>query len=113
MEQRPLPGISEHNQLYCGDCLAILDMIPDQSVDLIYIDPPFYSQKSYEKIWGEEEEAERFAFDDRWAGGINQYVNNLAERIRKMYRKLKDSGAFYLHLDWHICHYMKVELDKL
>jgi len=111
MEQQHLPGISERNQLYCGDCLSVLDLIPDGSVDLIYIDPPFYSQRSYEMIWGEE--AERFAFEDRWAGGINHYVNYLIERIRKMYAKLKNNGSFYLHLDWHISHYMKVELDKV
>jgi DNA modification methylase len=35
------------------------------------------------------------------------------ERIRKLHAKLKKGGSFYLHLDWHICHYMKVELDKL
>lgn len=112
MEQSTLLDISTTpNQLYCGDCLHILDMIHDNSVDLIYIDPPFYSQRSYEMIWGEE--AERFAFADRWEGGINHYANHLVERVRKMYAKLKDGGSFYLHLDWHICHYMKVELDKI
>jgi DNA modification methylase len=105
MEQQLLSGISERNQLYCGDCLAVLDMVPDASVDLIYIDPPFYSQKSYEMIWGEDS-AERFAFEDRWAGGINQYVNHLLARVKKMHAKLKDGGSFYLHLDWHINHYM-------
>jgi DNA modification methylase len=111
MEQQHLPGISERNQLYCGDCLVVLDMVPDSSIDLIYIDPPFYSQRVYETIWGEE--AERFAFEDRWSGGINHYVNYLVSRIKKMHAKLKDAGSFYIHLDWHISHYMKVELDKL
>jgi len=111
MDQQSLPGISWRNQLYCGDCLSVLDMVPDGSVDLIYIDPPFYSQRVYETIWGEE--AERFAFQDRWSGGINHYVNYLVTRIKKMYAKLKDTGSFYVHLDWHISHYMKVELDKL
>ncbi len=99
------------DQLYCGDCLSVLDMIPDSSVDLVYIDPPFYSQRVYETIWGED--AERFAFEDRWAGGINHYVNYLVARIKKMRGKLKETGSFYIHLDWHISHYMKVELDKI
>jgi DNA modification methylase len=112
MEQTTLPGIIGTNQLYCGDCLNVLDVIPNESFDLIYIDPPFYSQRSYEMIWGEDV-VERFAFEDRWAGGINHYVNYLLARVRKMCSKLKDGGSFYLHLDWHISHYMKVELDKL
>ena len=104
-------AFSHPNQLYCGDCLAVLDTIPNESVDLIYIDPPFYSQRVYETIWNEE--SERFAFQDRWAGGINHYVNYLVARIQKMHLKLKGTGSFYIHLDWHISHYMKVELDKM
>src|SRR5208283_1019947 len=83
MKQQSLSQASEPNQLYCGDCLSILDAVPDACVDLIYIDPPFYSQRSYEMIWGEDA-AERFAFADRWAGGINHYVNYLSARIKKM-----------------------------
>lgn len=112
MKQQSLSRTTEPDQLYCGDCLSILDAIPDACVALIYIDPPFYSQRSYEMIWGEDA-AERFAFADRWAGGINHYVNYLSARIKKMWPKLKDGGSFYLHLDWHISHYMKVELDKI
>jgi DNA modification methylase len=62
-------------------------------------------------IWGEE--AERFAFEDRWKGGINAYLNNLMERIQKLYEKLKPTGLIFVHLDWHICHYVKVEMDKI
>lgn len=108
--QNPL-AFAPPNQLYCGDCLTILDTIPNESIDLIYIDPPFYSQRVYENIWNEE--SERFAFEDRWAGGINHYVNYLTARIRKMHAKLKTTGSFYIHLDWHISHYVKIELDKV
>ena len=99
------------NTLYCGDCINELDRLPNGSVDLIYIDSPFYSQKYYEIIGGES--AGRFAFKDRWEGGIHTYINYLADRCRKMFDKLKPAGSFYIHLDWHICHYMKVELDKI
>ena len=99
------------NSLYCGDCLNELDRITNESVDLIYIDPPFYSQKYYEVIW--DESAERYAFEDRWRGGRETYINYLIERIRKMRDKLNSTGSFWIHLDWHIAHYMKVELDKI
>ena len=89
----------------------MLDRIEENSVDLIYIDPPFYSQRYYETIWGED--AERFAFEDRWQGGIHTYINCLTARCRKMHEKLKPTGSMYVHLDWHIGHYMKVELDKI
>ncbi len=104
-------ALAEANHLYRGDCLSLLDRIPDNSVDLVYIDPPFYSQRYYETIWGED--AERFAFEDRWKGGINTYLNYLLERIRKMQEKLKPTGLIFVHLDWHISHYMKAEMDKM
>lgn len=109
--QLTIPQVAERNKLYCGDCLNELDRIEDGSVDLIYIDPPFYSKRYYEVIWGEN--AERFAFKDRWEGGIHTYLSYLVERVTKLYDKLKPTGSFYMHLDWHIGHYMKVELDKI
>ncbi len=62
-------------------------------------------------IWGETQE--KYAFEDRWSGGINHYLQYLLDRIRKMHSKLKETGTFFIHLDWHIVHYMKVELDKI
>jgi len=107
--QQLLVGAGNH--LYRGDCLNVLDRIEDESVDLVYIDPPFFSQQYYETIWGEDQE--RFAFEDRWKGGIDTYINYLMERIRKLHAKLKPIGTAYVHLDWHICHYVKVEMDKI
>ena len=109
--QQLLSDTGAINHLYRGDCLDVLDRIEDESVDLIYIDPPFFSQRYYETFWGEE--AERYAFEDRWKGGINTYLNYLTARIRKMHAKLKPTGLMYVHLDWHICHYMKTEMDKI
>ena len=109
--QQLLSSAETRNHLYRGDCLNVLDRIEDESIDLVYIDPPFFSQRYYENFW--REDAERFAFEDRWKGGIQTYLNYLIERIRKMYGKLKPTGSIYVHLDWHICHYVKVEMDKI
>lgn len=109
--QLSLLNVDISNHLYRGDCLSVLDRIPDNSIDFVYIDPPFYSQRYYETFWGED--AERYAFADRWRGGIQTYLNYLVERIRKLHYKLKPSGGICLHLDWHVCHYVKVELDKI
>lgn len=99
------------NKLYVGDCLTILDIIPEESIDLIYIDPPFYSQKAYEVFVNNG--ASRLAFEDRWRGGVNTFVEYLAKRITKLHRVLKPTGTFFVHLDWHIGHYVKVETDKI
>ena len=53
------------NVIYCGDCKNVMvNHIQDESVDLIYIDPPFFSNKQYEVIWGDGYELR--AFEDRW-----------------------------------------------
>ena len=101
------------NLLICGDNLTILDDLKKQGIqaDLIYLDPPFFSNRHYEVVWGDE--AEVRSFKDRWAGGISVYIEWMKERVVKMYDLLKDTGSFYLHCDWHAGHYLKVMLDEV
>lgn len=99
------------NRLYCGDNLEILATIEKESVDLIYIDPPFFSNRHYEIIWGDE--AEIRSFEDRWEGGINVYIDWMKERVMELHRVLKPTGTMYLHCDWHAGHYLKVMMDEV
>jgi len=101
----------ETNTIYCGDCLDVLKRFPDGCVDLIYLDPPFFSNRHYEIIW--RDGAEIRSFGDRWKGGINHYVSWMVERLEQCHRVLKKTGSIYVHLDWHAVHYLKVALDKL
>lgn len=100
------------NQLILGDNLEVLKEIPSESIDLIYVDPPFFSNRHYEVIWGDEGEVA--SFNDRWSGGINHYIGWLYERVEELYRVLKPTGSFYLHCDWHANAYIRVNiLDKI
>lgn len=101
----------ETNAIYCGDCLEILMRFPDESVDLIYLDPPFFSNKQYEVIWGDG--AEIRAFGDRWKGGIHHYIGWMRERLEQCRRILKKTGSIYVHCDWHAGHYLKVMMDEV
>jgi DNA modification methylase len=87
------------NQLILGDCLEVLKKLPDESVDLIYLDPPFFSNRNYEVIWGDKREIR--SFEDRWSGGIDHYIAWLKERFEQMHRVLKITGSIFLHCDWH------------
>ena len=98
------------NKIIQGDNLEILKNIPDESVDLIYIDPPFFSNRNYEVIWGNG--AELRAFGDRWKGGIEHYVGWMVERLKELHRVLKPTGSIFIHLDWHAVHHIRVEMDK-
>jgi DNA modification methylase len=97
--------------LYCDDNLARLAELPEESVDLIYLDPPFFSNRVYEVIWGDE--AEVRSFEDRWEGGIQHYVGWMRARCEQLHRLLKPSGSMYLHCDPHASHYLKVMLDSV
>lgn len=97
--------------IYCDDNHQRLALLPRDSVDLIYLDPPFFSNRHYEVIWGDE--AEVRSFEDRWEGGIYHYVEWMKERIFEMWRVLKPTGSLYLHCDWHAVHYLKVMLDEV
>jgi DNA modification methylase len=96
--------------IYCGDCLEQLRKLPDASVDLIYIDPPFNSNRNYEVFWGETKE--KRAFDDRHAS-TRAYLDYMRPRCVELARVLKRTGSFYYHCDDHASHYVKVMLDQI
>ena len=62
----------EPNRLIWGDNLHIMRQIPSNSVDLIYIDPPFFSGRQYNTIWGDNNEVR--SFNDIWEGGLDGYL---------------------------------------
>ncbi len=126
------------NVIYCGDCLDIIRKFDDNSIDLIYLDPPFFSQREYENIWIKDQlttlkfsdsEWEKLRnsisptilkeyeeIEKRWKGGhkgIYVYIAYMRERLEQCWRTLKDDGAIYLHCDWHASHYLKQLTDEL
>ncbi len=104
------PGL-EPNRMYYGDNLQVLRTLPSNSIDLIYIDPPFFSGAEYNVIWGDTNEVRTFS--DVWDGGLPTYLVWLNARLWEMRRVLNDTGSIYVHCDWHAGHYIKTELDKV
>ncbi|MEQ1760462.1 MAG: site-specific DNA-methyltransferase [Vicinamibacterales bacterium] len=96
--------------VYCGDNLDQLQKLPDACVDLVYIDPPFNSNRNYETFWGETKE--KRAFEDRHAS-TQAYIEFMRSRCVELARVLKKTGSFYYHCDWHASHYVKVMLDQI
>jgi DNA modification methylase len=99
------------NTIYCGDNLEWMRKMPDEFVDLCYIDPPFFSNRYHEVIFDDGEEIR--SFEDRWKGGIHNYIEWMKERIFEIHRVLKVTGSFYLHCDWHASHYLKTSCDEI
>lgn len=109
-DQPDLFPVRRTQVIYCGDNLVKLAKLDSQSIDLIYIDPPFNSNRNYEVFWGETKE--KRAFDDRHES-TRAYIDYMRPRCVEMARVLKKTGSFYYHCDWHASHYVKVMLDQI
>jgi site-specific DNA-methyltransferase (adenine-specific) len=127
MDVNLLPVARIENYLYQGDNLGILKSIPDQSIQLIYIDPPFNTGRQQQRsrtttkrndsgtrigFKGQRYETVKdtiLSYDDQFAN----YWQFLEPRLEQAFRVLKDSGTLYLHLDYREAHYAKVLLDAL
>lgn len=99
------------NTIVCGDNLEWLEAIPDESIDLCYIDPPFFSNRNYEIVWGNG--AEVRSFGDRFSGGIEKYIDWMTERVCLIHKKLKSTGSIFLHCDHHASHRLRCMLDEI
>jgi DNA modification methylase len=98
------------NSVFCGDSYKTLQKIKTKSVDLCYLDPPFFAQRKFEV---EKKNGKINSFDDTWGGNIENYLEYMIKVLVECHRVLKDTGSLYLHCDWHAVHYLKVELDKI
>jgi len=117
------------NTIYRGDNLGIMRAMPDECVDLIYIDPPFFTQKDYKNIWGDKESV--FDYGDNFFDGfedtkdyfeshimsgnkgLSAYLEWMRYRLVEIHRLLKSTGSLYVHIDYHAVHYLKVILDEI
>jgi len=93
-----------------GDCLFELKNIADKSVDLVYLDPPFNTQKR--QTLKTRDNSVEYSFDDTW-NNINDYKTYIQERLVECHRVLKDSGSIFLHCDRSASHYLRIALDDV
>lgn len=100
------------DKLIKGDCLLELKKIDSESVDLIYLDPPFYTQKKQVLTKKKNESVKTYEFEDSW-NNIDEYLNYLKERLIECKRVLKQTGNIFLHCDRNACHYLKVVMDDV
>ena len=125
--------------IWTGDCLNVMRGMNSESVDLIYLDPPFNSKANYAAPIGSK--AAGAAFKDTWTlsdvdvewinlieskhralyrvllaamtGSDKSYLVYMAARLLEMRRVLKPTGSLYLHCDWNMGHYLKLVLDAI
>jgi site-specific DNA-methyltransferase (adenine-specific) len=115
------------NKIYFGDNLAILQTLPSESIDLIYIDPPFNTGKAQSRKQIKtvaDENGDRVGFQGRsyrtielgqkaYLDQFDDYLGFLEPRLREAYRLLKPHGSLYFHIDYREVHYCKILLDQI
>ena len=129
MGELPLGGFdidkTKMNRLIWGDNLLAMQALLAQGyagkIDLIYIDPPFLSSADYsfqlsiegKQVYKEPNIIERLAYTDTWEGGIDSFLDMMYPRLQLMKRLLSENGSIYIHLDWHVSHYIKTIADEV
>jgi DNA modification methylase len=116
------PGNKHDNRLILGDNLAIMAaLVPEYEgrINLIYADPPFFTNRKYPARIGRGEDSRKpdewqmaEGYHDDW-NGLDSYLDFLYQRLALMYRLLAPNGTLYLHLDWHADAYARLLLDEI
>jgi site-specific DNA-methyltransferase (adenine-specific) len=115
------------HRIYFGDNLPILRYLPAETIDLIYIDPPFNTGKTQARTQIRTERSEngdRTGFGGRryetvkigskgYADIFDDYLSFLEPRLDEAYRLLKPTGSLYFHIDYREVHYCKILLDAI
>ena len=106
--------------LLAGDSLSGLESMRGK-IDLIYIDPPFDSKADYRtkitlpnaNLSQKPTVIEQFAYADTWKDGTVSYLKMIYPRLALMRELLSEKGSIYVHIDWHVGHYVKILLDDI
>jgi adenine specific DNA methylase Mod len=105
------------NRLFWGDNLNVSYHLLnnfEEKIDLIYLDPPFFSGSNYNiSIFEGDKNYDSIAYFDCWNRNIDSYLQMLYERLVIFKKLLSKKGVIFIHLDWHASHYIKLILDEI
>jgi len=111
---RILKNSTSGNLLFHSDNLTSVNYLLEngfeQKIDLVYIDPPFgRGEKYYHRM----KNVENPAFEDVFRGKIDEYLDMIYPRLEVIQKLISARGSIFVHLDWHLLHYVKVIMDEI
>lgn len=121
-----------YNRMIFGDNLLVMQALLSGDsktelssmrgkIDLVYIDPPFDSKADYRSkihlpgvdIESKPRVIEQFAYSDTWKNGTSSYLEMIIPRLILIRELLSEQGSIYVHIDWHVGHYVKIIMDEI
>jgi len=121
-------ALALENSVHLGDNLEVLKSVADESVDLVYIDPPFNTGKRQSRsrmLAVPDADGDRTGFGGRryrteavegagsYEDNFEDYLAFIEPRVREAHRVLKPTGSFFFHIDYREAHYCKVLIDQV
>ena len=100
----------EINKIYNGNCTEVLKKVDSNIVDLVYFDPPFFTQKKHKLT--NKDNSRTYEFDDKYSS-LDEYLRIIENVLIETHRVLKDTGSVFLHCDKTASHYLRILLDKV
>lgn len=105
-------------KIFLWDNIKLMEQMPKWFIDLIYIDPPFWiklDEKFWMEKWNKTEYKSRYSIVDmfpvsKWE---KSYLHWMYPRLALMRELLSETGSIYVHIDWHVGHYVKILLDDI
>lgn len=93
-----------------GDCLDVVRGMAADTVDLVYVDPPFFTQKTHSLVT--RDRTTTFQFSDQWKSSV-EYIEFLRARVREFRRVVKTTGSLFFHCDTNASHHIRCLLDEV
>lgn len=97
-------------EIYHGDCLEIMKGLQDKSIDMIYLDPPFFTNKRHSL--GSRDRLSHYSFDDMWKSH-KEYTDFMFNRLLEARRILKDTGSIFIHCDKSANHILRLVGEEI
>ena len=116
--QTKIDGERENLLIWGDNELILHSLLEDfkEKIRLIYIDPPFATggDFNFKILIGEKNNSiNDLAYDDKWNNRLDYYLNFMYNRLILMKELLAENGSIYLHVDWHMSHYIKLMMDEI
>lgn len=98
------------DQVIHGDCLHVLEHLDNSTVDIAYLDPPFFTNRHHSSV--SRNRKKKFSFADSWSE-LSDYADYMEARIRQIHRVIKNTGSIFVHCDTNANFLIRTLLDDI